>query len=91
MFWQAMAPKGKEEGIVFFHPNATNGRQLGAVSHALMASAVDDAKSIYDIDGTETSLEDLLTKEEVKGKIIKGEIRPLGIEHIYGVFPRDKK
>jgi hypothetical protein len=71
-----MAPKKDEkgEGLVFFHPNATNGRQLGSVSHALMCSAVDDAPGYIDIDGTETDLESELQREELKKKIIKGEV-----------------
>lgn len=83
--------KDEGEGIVFFHPNATNGRQLGSMAEALMCSAIDDAKKLYNIDGTETDLENLLNKEEAKAQVMSGDIKPLGIEHIYDLFPRDKK
>ena len=36
-------------------------------------------------------MEGELDKAELKRQALKGEIKPCGMEHIYYMFPRDKK
>jgi len=33
----------------------------------------------------------MLDKEQVKRDILSGKLRPLTIDHVYHVFPKDKK
>ena len=91
-----MAPKSKDkEAIAFF----TVGHQLGSVGEGLMASAIDEAPGFIDaadgktmellLNGEECSLPDF--KEDLKKKLHKGEVGPCRMEHIYYMFPKDKK
>ena len=82
-----MAPKKDEKEVMaFFHV----GHQLGSVGQALMCSAIDDAPGFIDA-STGQEMEDALDKEDMKKKVLKGEIKPCGMEHIYYLFPQDKK
>ena len=82
-----MPPKANDKGAMAVF---TVGHQLGAVGEAFMCSAIDEAPGFINAE-TGEEMEDLLNKEETKKKILKGELKPLGIEHIYHLFPRDKK
>ena len=66
------------------------GHQLGAVGTAFMCSAIDEAPGFIDAN-TGEEMEDMLDKEELKQKLIKGELKPCGQQHIYSLFANDKK
>jgi len=81
-----MSKKGEKEVMACF----SVGHQLGAVGTAFMCAAAEQAPGFIDAN-TGEDMEDLLDKEQVKQDIIAGKLKPLGQEHVYHVFPRDKK
>ena len=72
--------------MVFFHV----GHQLGSVGAALMHAAIDQAPGFIDAE-TGQEMEAELDKEDLKKKVLTGEIKPCGMEHIYHLFPKQKK
>jgi len=82
----ALAKKDQKEMMACF----SVGHQLGAVGTAFMCAAAEQAPGFIDAN-TGEDMEDLLDKEQVKQDIIAGKLKPLGQEHVYHVFPRDKK
>ena len=79
--------KDDEKGaMAIFHV----GHQLGSVGHAFMDAAIDQAPGFIDVN-TGKEMEGELDKAELKRQALKGEIKPCGMEHIYYMFPRDKK
>jgi len=66
------------------------GHQLGAVGAALMCAAADQAPGFIDAN-TGEEMEGMLDKEQVKRDILAGKLKPLTIDHVYHVFPKDKK
>ena len=81
-----MPKKDEKEAMAVF----TVGHQLGAVGAAFMHACIDQAPGFIDAE-TGKEMEDLLDKEDLKKKVLTGEIKPCGMEHIYYMFPRDKK
>lgn len=81
-----MSKKEEEGAMAIFHV----GHQLGAVGEAFMCAAIDQAPGFIDAD-TGEKLEDLLDKEDLKQKVHNGELGPCRMEHIYHLFPKDKK
>lgn len=83
------AKKEADGAMAIFH---AGGHQLGSVGQAFMAAAIDQAPGFIDAD-TGEDMEELLDKEELKKKVLTGEIRPCGPEHIYPLFSHkeDKK
>ena len=83
------AKKEADGAMAIFH----TGHQLGSVGQAFMQAAIDQAPGFIDAD-TGEDMEDILDKEELKKKVLTGEIRPCGPQHIYPLFngaDKDKK
>ena len=80
------AEKKEKEAVVFFSLPG----QLGAVGEAIMCGAIDDAETFIDA-ATMEEMEGEIDKEEMKRKVMKGEITPCRAEDAYYIFPRDKK
>ena len=84
----AASQEGRREGRDGHLPRRPPARLGRPRLHGRLA--IDQAPGFIDVN-TGKEMEGELDKAELKRQALKGEIKPCGMEHIYYMFPRDKK